>query len=110
VSFFTKLQTLKTKQDFKTVLDSSKIVSSSFVIYYKKNIDKKLRFGFIVSKKIGNAVHRNYAKRRLRHLSQKYILNSFIGLNIVWVARNGISKNQWNKIEIEMLDALRKLK
>ncbi|MDQ1326317.1 MAG: ribonuclease protein component [Campylobacterota bacterium] len=35
-----------------------------FVLFYKK--DKECKVGFVASKKIGNAVHRNRAKRLLR--------------------------------------------
>ncbi len=35
-----------------------------FVLFYKKNPEYKV--GFVASKKIGNAVHRNRAKRLLR--------------------------------------------
>jgi len=35
-----------------------------FVLFYKKNDEYKV--GFVASKKIGNAVHRNRAKRLLR--------------------------------------------
>ncbi len=35
-----------------------------FVLFYKKGTEKKV--GFVASKKIGNAVHRNRAKRLLR--------------------------------------------
>jgi ribonuclease P protein component len=38
--------------------------SSYFVLFYKKNDQYKV--GFVASKKIGNAVHRNRAKRLLR--------------------------------------------
>jgi len=35
-----------------------------FVLFFKKNTEDKV--GFVASKKIGNAVHRNRAKRLLR--------------------------------------------
>lgn len=38
----------------------------SFVLFYKK--DSRQEVGFVASKKLGNAVHRNRAKRLLRAL------------------------------------------
>jgi len=37
----------------------------------RSGVDADPRIGFVVSKAVGNAVHRNRVKRRLRHLSRE---------------------------------------
>ena len=72
-----KLQTLKKRKEF--VLSNKfakKIFSKNFIIQKYTNLDDKdasLKFGFTATKKIGNAVSRNRAKRRMRSLVSRFI-------------------------------------
>jgi len=67
-----KLVTLKKRRDF--VLSNKhgqKTFSKNFILQEYCNPDKSdqdLRFGFTATKRIGNAVKRNRAKRRMRAL------------------------------------------
>ena len=67
-----KLVTLKKRRDF--VLSNKhgqKTHNKNFILqeYYNPNIsDQALMFGFTATKRIGNAVKRNRAKRRMRAL------------------------------------------
>ncbi len=64
-------------------------VHKFLVLYVNKNRQKKLRFGLTATKKIGNAVKRNRARRVMR--AALYNLNPQIngtnGVDIVLVAR-----------------------
>ena len=57
---------MKTTQEFNGVYKHSTKVwhTAYFVLFYKKSLEYKV--GFVASKKVGNAVHRNRAKRLLR--------------------------------------------
>ena len=71
-----KISSLSKSQDFKSILSGKKISSKHLTIFFKKLSDKsnkKLNIGFITKKKIGNAVKRNKAKRRMRVLTQKFL-------------------------------------
>ncbi len=76
------------------------------VAFYKKGDTKKV--GFTASKKIGNAVKRNFAKRRLRaaflelqpHLNQGYY---------IFVAKKEILTQEFTKVQRDMHFALEKL-
>ena len=67
-----KLVTLKKRRDF--ILSNKhgqKPHNKNFILqeYYNPNIaDKGLMFGFTATKRIGNAIKRNRAKRRMRAL------------------------------------------
>ena len=67
-----KLVTLKKRRDFVlSIKHGQKIHNKNFILqeYYNPNIaDKGLMFGFTATKRIGNAIKRNRAKRRMRAL------------------------------------------
>ena len=65
---FSKDERIRRKQDFQRVYQGGKkIVSSSFILYYCLEPERPYRrLGIAASRKVGNAVKRNLAKRRLR--------------------------------------------
>ena len=71
VSWLVRLETLKSRRDFLRVRGGARWVSDSFVLEAKRRPDDETeprgpRFGFTVTKKLGNAVVRNRIRRRLR--------------------------------------------
>lgn len=64
-----KYEVVKKSWEFDNIIKNGKSVkNNSFVVYYLKNDNNKKRFGISVSKKIGNAVTRNYYKRIIRKI------------------------------------------
>ena len=112
-----KLQTLKHRKDF--VLSNKfakKIFSKNFIIQKYTNsdsIDLNLKFGFTASKKIGNAVTRNRAKRRMRALVSRFVkedINSFDNKSsYVLVAKSSLNKALFINLYSEMQQCLNKL-
>jgi ribonuclease P protein component len=112
-----KLQTLKHRKDF--VLSNKfakKIFSKNFIIQKYTNsdsIDLNLKFGFTATKKIGNAVTRNRAKRRMRALVRRFVkedINSFDNKsNYVLVAKSSLNKALFINLYSEMQQCLNKL-
>jgi len=75
------------------------------VIFYKKN--DTYRVGFVASKKMGNAVHRNRAKRLLRaHFIENIDLIS-TGSYIL-VAKPQLLQKDFTEIKKSYLNALKK--
>ncbi|MBB1510910.1 ribonuclease P protein component [Tessaracoccus sp. MC1756] len=68
-----KSQRLKRPSDFGiTVRHGSRAATPTVVVHVRhpqQNPPECTRVGFVVSKKVGNAVTRNRVKRRLRHLA-----------------------------------------
>jgi ribonuclease P protein component len=69
---------------------------------------KHNRFGIVTSKKIGNAVIRNRAKRQLREVIRKYLDQLLPGHDVVIVARYSIKDVGLDLIEKDFLRLMRK--
>lgn len=75
-----------------------------FVLFYKKSSDFKV--GFVASKKIGNAVYRNRAKRLLRaHFIENIDLLS--SGSFVLVAKPALIEENYNTTSKSYLHALK---
>ncbi len=95
---FTKI--FNQNKDFlKLYNKGSFIASNSCVVYYLKNNASFNRIGFTTGKKIGNAVLRNSAKRKMKAAYIKSELLFPIGFDIVIVAREGIENVKSTEIE-----------
>jgi ribonuclease P protein component len=102
---------LRKNKDFKqTYKKGCSIKGEYLVIYYKKNNQIESKFGFSVSKKVGNAVIRNRIKRILRECCRINQVKIVKGHNIIFVARSKIKGISYWLVEKEMLDLLNKAK
>ncbi|UFX98331.1 ribonuclease P protein component [Candidatus Gromoviella agglomerans] len=62
-----RIETLKKKCQFSSVFESSKTYTTDiFSLHIAKNACNRQRFGFIITRKIGNAVERNRIRRRIK--------------------------------------------
>ncbi len=72
------LQVLKKRSDFLTAARARRAPVAGFLLQARKRGDSEpaqgVRVGFTCSKKVGNAVIRNRAKRRLRALAREVLL------------------------------------
>lgn len=85
----TKPITLCLNADFKRAYYKGKsFVSSSLITYVRKNRLNVTRIGITTSKKIGNAVQRNRARRIIRAAYRQLSENVAQGYDIVFVARS----------------------
>lgn len=67
------------------------------------------RVGIVTSKKIGNAVTRNRAKRQLREVIRKHWETLPKGMNLVVVARYNIKEATFEQMEREILRLMGKV-
>jgi ribonuclease P protein component len=83
---------MKTRKDFLAAARAEKWVGPVMLVQQRDREDETpdIRVGFTASKKVGNAVARNRAKRRLRALSAEMLPKSAkAGHDYVWVAKRG---------------------
>lgn len=102
--------TLKKNKEYRHVYNRGKsFVDRYLVIYYLSNNLDFCRFGFTVSKKIGNAVTRNRVRRLLKEVCR---LNSNVftgGFDLVLVARRGIVDLDYRRVEESVLKLIKKV-
>ena len=66
-----------------------------------------IRAGFTATKRIGNAVVRNRAKRRLREAVRRLLpLHGRCGHDYVFIARGGTAKRPWERLLDDVKSAL----
>jgi len=80
--------------------------AKSSVLFYLKG--KTYKIGFTASKKVGNAVYRNRAKRRLRAYFQEFSPQINSG-TYVFVAKESIRDTSAENLKLDMQRALKKV-
>ena len=77
--------------------DGSSAANRLLVIRVLPNGTEQTRFGFVVSKRIGNAVVRNKVKRRLREAVRTHPVAA--GWDAIFIARKGSEKATYQKLQ-----------
>lgn len=67
------------------------------------------RFGFIVSKAVGNAVTRNLVRRRLKTIAQRRLADGLDGVDVVFRALPAIVEAPFSELEAEVERALERI-
>ena len=79
-----------------------------FTLVYAKSRNETVRVGLSVSKRIGNAVQRNRAKRRMRAALTPFIKHIAGGFNVIFVARQEVLTAPFEELSRQMETLLRR--
>ena len=112
-----KLVTLKKRRDFVlSIKHGQKIHSKNFILQKNCNLnisDQRLMFGFTATKRIGNAVKRNRAKRRMRALITSLLKQDNIlfkeKYSYVLIAKQSILKASFLEMHNQLKECLSRL-
>jgi ribonuclease P protein component len=106
-----KKNRLKVRAGFLRVAASAiRFVSPAFVLQKAKEPADIVRYGLTATKKLGNAVVRNRARRRLRALAEGTLLVKAMPYDYVLVARDGITTRPFATLVSDLEKALKVLK
>lgn len=105
------MERLRQRADFLAAATGTKVPAAAFVLQARKRTDEgPIRFGFTVSKKVGNAVERNRVRRRLREvvrLAEPGRLRS--GHDYVLIGRRAALTTPFARIAQDFEGALRRV-
>lgn len=107
------LEGLKTRADFLAAARARKQVAAGFILQARERggDSAAIRAGFTASKKVGNAVLRNRAKRRLRAVAREVLpVHGLPGWDYVLIARAGVSVTRaFTDLRGDLIRALEKI-
>lgn len=102
--------TLKKNHEFRRLYQKgASAVAGGMVLYCRKNRLGHNRVGFTVSVKLGNAVKRNRARRRLREVYRLSSPRLKQGWDLILVARGRTLTAPWKELNDSFLRLARKL-
>lgn len=103
-----KLQSIKQNSHFKRLYSKgTSLVLPCLVCYVRKNNVGKVRIGLTVSKKIGNAVKRNRAKRVLKVAARDAVKLGLKDTDLLLVARGKTPFVKSYRVSKELTEALK---
>ena len=100
--------TLRNQKNFVAVYNRGKSKGCRFaVVLYKKNGLPHSRFAYVASKKVGNSVQRNRARRLMREAYRTMNRRIAPGYDVIFVARNGIDQSKCDEVRQAIFGAIR---
>lgn len=104
-----KPDVLRKKKDFSAIYNRGKSVGEKYVVlFFRKNNLPYNRTAFLASKKVGNSVKRNRARRLMKESFRALKQNMPTGYDLIFIARNTIIDLKCADVEKSMEAAIKK--
>jgi len=106
-----KPDVLRKKEDFTSLYKKGKSVPGRFVVvFYRKNNLSYSRKAFLASKKVGNSVERNRARRLMKESYRQIEADMPWGWDFIFIARKTILDSKCADVKKSIEAALKKAK
>ncbi len=106
---FPNYQRIKQEEDFKKLIKNAKKIKNRFFFYFLKNDYDFHRFAVSVNRKIGNAVQRNFIKRKMREffrLNQHLVTEK----HDLWIVAKGrFERKETREVEELFIQSMKKI-
>jgi len=100
---------LRNQADFDAIYKKGKSQGDRYVVvFYKKNDLGFNRMCFLASKKVGNSVKRNRARRLMKESFRNLKDACPTGYDLIIIARNSISGRKQSEVEHSLKNALKR--
>ena len=107
---FTKAHRIRRRDEFQRVFDLSQRAKGRYVtVLVAPNDDETVRLGIVASKKLGDAVRRNRAKRLIREVFRRSdLLPPGKGLDVVVLPRRELFDATYSSLESDFCTTVRR--
>ena len=106
-----KKDILRNKDDFAAIYKRGRSIGERYIVlFYRKNNLSYNRTAFLASKKVGNSVVRNRARRLMRESYRFMCEDIKKGYDIIFIARNTIVGRKFCDIQKSMNSVVKKAK
>lgn len=104
-----KTNRLRKRKEFAYIFKNGARVSGNYlVLVLLKSKQNKIKIGFSVSKKVGNAVNRNKIKRRMRAILTDLIPQMVAKQNYIFIAKSNASEATFDNLKVDIVNTLKK--
>ena len=104
-----KKDILRRKDDFSSIYKKGKSIGERYIVlFYKRNGLSYNRIAFLASKKVGNSVQRNRARRLMKESYRSGNDQFATGYDIIFIARKTITNSKFADVKKSMEAALRR--
>lgn len=104
-------QVLRKRSDFTAIYNRGKSVGERYIVlFYRKNDLPYYRMATLASKKVGNAVERNRARRLMKESIRTSGMTLPAGYDFIFIARNTIKDRNCADVKKSIEAALKKVK
>ena len=106
-----KKNRIKSKREFDSFIKKNEFVKNSYyVIYYTNKKEKETRFGIAVGTSLGNAVTRNFLKRRVREIIKEEQNLYEKDLDYIIMVRKPSVKATYGEMKENLISLIKKVK